>query len=280
MQTWIFQGNPDQFDLDTYLGTSPTQLPWLVTRYAQQIAVGDRVFIWRTQGSAKAVAGVVAEATVVAPTMPRPESADAVPFWRENAEEAVEERFLPQHLFNHDHTALRVEAAVDIGEQSVTTQWPDELQCQDEHRERGVLDFYALVEISTAQLHLPVHAVLAQLAAAAVEHLGRVVDTNEADAGIEAAMQIDERGPGRAAEIVDSTPGRREIPCHLCDHSLDLDIEGDGPGHHIVEDRGNGLVEFEVANRRARVPVHFVRFELRCHDPPRVHTLTNPPDRE
>ena len=37
MQTWIFQGNPDQFDLDAYLGTSPTQLPWLVTRYAQQI---------------------------------------------------------------------------------------------------------------------------------------------------------------------------------------------------------------------------------------------------
>ena len=72
VQTWIFQGNPDQFDLDAYLGTSPTQLPWLVTRYAQQIEVGDRVFIWRTQGSAKAVAGVIAEATVVAPAMPRP----------------------------------------------------------------------------------------------------------------------------------------------------------------------------------------------------------------
>ena len=68
MQTWIFQGNPDQFDLDAYLGTSPTQLPWLVTRYAQQIEVGDRVFIWRTQGSAKADADVVAEATVVGPS--------------------------------------------------------------------------------------------------------------------------------------------------------------------------------------------------------------------
>ena len=44
VQTWIFQGNPDQFDLDAYLGTSPTQLPWLVTRYAQQIEVGDWVF--------------------------------------------------------------------------------------------------------------------------------------------------------------------------------------------------------------------------------------------
>lgn len=92
MQTWIFQGNPDQFDLDAYLGTSPTRLPWLVTRYAQQIEAGDRVFIWRTQGSAKAVAGVIAEATVVAPTSPRPESADAASFWRNNAEQAVEVR--------------------------------------------------------------------------------------------------------------------------------------------------------------------------------------------
>jgi len=64
MQTWIFQGNPDQFDLDAYLATSPTQLPWLVTRYAERIAVDDRVFIWRTQGSAKKHdAGIVAEAT-------------------------------------------------------------------------------------------------------------------------------------------------------------------------------------------------------------------------
>jgi hypothetical protein len=92
VQTWIFQGNPDQFDLDAFLGTAPTQLPWLVTRYAQQIAVGDRVFIWRTQGSAKAVPGVIAEATVVAPTMPRPESADASPFWRNNAKGATEVR--------------------------------------------------------------------------------------------------------------------------------------------------------------------------------------------
>jgi EVE domain len=71
--TWIFQGNPDQFDLDSYLGTSPSQLPWLVTRYAQQIAAGDRVFIWRTKGGAEKDAGIIAETTVVAPAMPRPE---------------------------------------------------------------------------------------------------------------------------------------------------------------------------------------------------------------
>jgi EVE domain len=92
VQTWIFQGNPDQFDLNAFLGTALTQLPWLVTRYARQIAVGDRVFLWRTQGSAKAVPGVIAEATVVAPTMPRLESADAIAFWRNNAKGATEVR--------------------------------------------------------------------------------------------------------------------------------------------------------------------------------------------
>ena len=103
VQTWIFQGNPDQFDLDAYLGTLPTQLPWLVTRYAQQIEVGDRVFIWRTQGSAKGVAGVIAEATVVAPAMPMPESADAAPFWRGNAEQVAQ--MLPRALLRLNRVA-------------------------------------------------------------------------------------------------------------------------------------------------------------------------------
>ena len=104
MRTWIFQGNPDKFDLDAYLGTSPAQLPWLVTRYARQIEVGDRVFIWRTQGSAEADAGVIAEATVVAPAMPRLESADAASFWRDNAaEQAVQA--LPRALLRLNRVA-------------------------------------------------------------------------------------------------------------------------------------------------------------------------------
>lgn len=103
MQTWIFQGNPDQFDLDAYLGTLPTQLPWLVTRYAQQIEAGDRVFIWRTRGSAEKDAGIIAETTVVAPATPRPESADAVPFWRGNAEQAAQ--VLPRALLRLNRVA-------------------------------------------------------------------------------------------------------------------------------------------------------------------------------
>jgi len=92
MRTWVFQGNPDEFDLDAYLATAPAQLPWLVTRYADDIQVGDRVYIWRTQGRQRAVAGVIAEAEVIAPVALRSESADAVPFWRAGAPEATERR--------------------------------------------------------------------------------------------------------------------------------------------------------------------------------------------
>ncbi|MDD1520024.1 MULTISPECIES: HNH endonuclease [Bradyrhizobium] len=118
MQTWIFQGNPDQFDLSAYLGTFPIQLPWLVTRYSEQIAVGDRVFIWRTQGSARKDAGVIAEATVVAPTMPRPESADAIPFWLANIEQAAQ--VLPRVLLGLN----RVAAAKEVLQRDWLTQDP------------------------------------------------------------------------------------------------------------------------------------------------------------
>jgi hypothetical protein len=57
MHAWIFQGNPDDFDIDGYLATAPAQFPWLVTRYGKEIEVGDRVYIWRNQGQDKAIAG-------------------------------------------------------------------------------------------------------------------------------------------------------------------------------------------------------------------------------
>jgi hypothetical protein len=92
MRTWIFQGNPDDFDLDAYLSTAPSQFPWLVTRYSNEINTGDHVYIWRTQGKQKAIAGVIAEAEITAPVAPRSESVEAVPFWRTGASEATEMR--------------------------------------------------------------------------------------------------------------------------------------------------------------------------------------------
>jgi hypothetical protein len=96
MRTWIFQGNPDEFDLDAYLATDPIEFPWLVTRYGDEVSVGDRVYIWRTQGKQKGIAGIIAEAQVIAPVALRPESADAIPFWRANAPAATETTLVPR----------------------------------------------------------------------------------------------------------------------------------------------------------------------------------------
>jgi hypothetical protein len=82
MQTWLFQGNPDDFDMDGYLASRPGHPVWLVTRYASEIVIGDRVYIWRNQGTRGAIAGVVAEAIVTAAPTVRAEDQDALRFWR------------------------------------------------------------------------------------------------------------------------------------------------------------------------------------------------------
>lgn len=88
MRAWIFQASPDQFDIDGYLATAPVEFLWLVTRYGNEIQLGDRIYLWRAQGTSGAIAGVVAEAEVVAPTGLRIENADAVPFWTAGSSEA------------------------------------------------------------------------------------------------------------------------------------------------------------------------------------------------
>lgn len=82
MQTWIFQGNPDEYDIDAYLASRPSQLIWLVTRYASEIAVGDRVYLWRNQGAQNAIPGVIAEGVVTAAPELRLEDPEGVRFWR------------------------------------------------------------------------------------------------------------------------------------------------------------------------------------------------------
>lgn len=55
MNTWIFQGNPKHFDMDTYL-TENEHITWSVRQkyLADQMQVGDIVFIWRSDGGKKA----------------------------------------------------------------------------------------------------------------------------------------------------------------------------------------------------------------------------------
>src|SRR5262245_10764661 len=86
MRTWIFQGNPDRFDIDGYLAARPAEFLWLVTRYESDISLGDRVYLWRNQGASGAVAGVVAEGVITTPPALRVQDAESLRHWRDEGD--------------------------------------------------------------------------------------------------------------------------------------------------------------------------------------------------
>ena len=79
--TWIFQGNPKTFDIDGYLNASSGVISWRVSRYADQIEVGDCVYIWRSQAGDVGTAGIIAEGTIVEAPMMQADDPLARPFW-------------------------------------------------------------------------------------------------------------------------------------------------------------------------------------------------------
>lgn len=82
-KTWIFQANPDHFDLDGFLASQPSQFTWLVRKYKTKILPGHRVFLWQALGSgAVAESGIVAETEVVQPVAPRTDDRLSAPYWR------------------------------------------------------------------------------------------------------------------------------------------------------------------------------------------------------
>jgi hypothetical protein len=85
LNTWIFQCNPDRFDIDGYLATEPSRFVWLVTRYADDLEPGDWVFLYRTGPTA----GIIAEAKIIGAPAQQVDAPDAVPFWREDRDDAM-----------------------------------------------------------------------------------------------------------------------------------------------------------------------------------------------
>ncbi len=70
MNYWLFQGNPKYYRILDAL-RDHEQMPWLVTRYAQEIKTGDGVLVWL----AGADAGIYAIAEIIAP----PQILEAIP---------------------------------------------------------------------------------------------------------------------------------------------------------------------------------------------------------
>lgn len=83
MKTWIFQANPDTFDISGYLAQNREVL-WTVrqARLAPEMRIGDRVFFWRASGRGKDDSGIIAAAHLTSePTVQSPDQG-SIPFWR------------------------------------------------------------------------------------------------------------------------------------------------------------------------------------------------------
>lgn len=89
LRHWIFQANPDHFDIDGYLAGGAQELLYTVSRNGREMQPGDQVFIWRAQGRAKAVSGVIAEGTLLETPAVQPDTSLGEPYWvdRERARE-------------------------------------------------------------------------------------------------------------------------------------------------------------------------------------------------
>ena len=90
MQTWIFQANPDRFDIDRFLDEGPDETTWLVTRQGQQMQIGDQVFIWRSAGKGRADSGVIAECRMIETPRDQTDDPSERRFWGDPSEADTE----------------------------------------------------------------------------------------------------------------------------------------------------------------------------------------------
>lgn len=65
MTTWLFQGNPDRYNIDAYLRET-SNIYWSVRypKHHSEMVIGDDVYIWRAKGHNNAVSGIIAYGVV------------------------------------------------------------------------------------------------------------------------------------------------------------------------------------------------------------------------
>jgi hypothetical protein len=87
MVSWIFQGNPNVFDIDGYL-RERNDISWLVRQehFMEDIMRDDIVYMWRADGIRKKSGGVVAKGCIT--STPGPFEDDAPELWKQRKEES------------------------------------------------------------------------------------------------------------------------------------------------------------------------------------------------
>jgi EVE domain len=95
-KTWIFQVNPERYDVDAFFATHPLRPLWSATRLQNQMEIGDQVFIWRAMGGDDAEkSGVIAEGDIAERPRQQGDDPDSLPFWV-GAQDAPDESAQPE----------------------------------------------------------------------------------------------------------------------------------------------------------------------------------------
>ncbi len=140
-QTWIFQGNPDKFDIDGYVASDEDRISWRANQSREEIRPGDRVFLWRSAGQkTKAVSGIIAECTVV-----------SIP-WQGHNDPAAEDGWneAPASRSDQWHVWLRVEC-IAHAKQVVKRAW---LEHDPVCRDMRILKFAAATNFLVEPRHV------------------------------------------------------------------------------------------------------------------------------
>ena len=90
MRHWIFQGNPDVFDINTYVENND-DLVWSVKQkhYTELIRPGDDVFLWRAAGKSKQDAGIIAQGSIISNVEEMAEDNASKGLWAEGDPEGL-----------------------------------------------------------------------------------------------------------------------------------------------------------------------------------------------
>jgi hypothetical protein len=65
LNTWIYQVNPDRFDVNGCLAEAPERVAWVVARYKRDLVPNDQVFVWRSKSHISPnLPGIIAECAI------------------------------------------------------------------------------------------------------------------------------------------------------------------------------------------------------------------------
>lgn len=81
--TWIFQGNPRDFDIDNYV--KDHEFIWWSLRqehFADEIQINDEVFLWRSDGGKRGTGGILAKCKIVSLPLERADDSSSNEYWR------------------------------------------------------------------------------------------------------------------------------------------------------------------------------------------------------